>query len=125
LKSLAELLALVKQLREDVRGQSTQIQYLHQLIENCAGCKQPAESLRENCDYANPCFPGNLILMTLTVSWLLITRLFSQVYNATILNREFVVDTAHVVMLAMEKHANRDILVKIVHVFREYSFLCI
>jgi Cartilage oligomeric matrix protein len=61
LKSLAELLALVKQLREEQKSQKTQIQYLHQLIENCAGCQPISQPQKiENCDYANPCFPGNL-----------------------------------------------------------------
>lgn len=56
-RTLSELLALVKQLREEVGQQRNEIAYLRQLIENCAGCKQH-ESLREICATTNPCYPG-------------------------------------------------------------------
>lgn len=56
-RTLSELLALVKQLREEVGQQRNEIAYLRQLIENCAGCKQH-ESLRETCATTNPCYPG-------------------------------------------------------------------
>uniref|UniRef100_A0AAG5CPB1 Thrombospondin n=1 Tax=Anopheles atroparvus TaxID=41427 RepID=A0AAG5CPB1_ANOAO len=57
LKLLGELLKLVKELKEEVKGQRHEITYLRGLIENCAGCQQ-AQPLRENCQYSNPCFPG-------------------------------------------------------------------
>lgn len=59
LKLLGELMKLVKELKEEVKGQRHEINYLRGLIENCAGCQQ-AQPLRENCQYSNPCFPGEL-----------------------------------------------------------------
>lgn len=60
-KSMAELIALVKQLREEVREQRGEIQYLRQMLENCAGCKEGPAPIREGCQYNNPCFPGKLM----------------------------------------------------------------
>lgn len=57
-KALSELLALVKQLRDEVGQQRNEIAYLRQLIENCAGCQHRAEPLKETCELNNPCFPG-------------------------------------------------------------------
>lgn len=58
-KSLAELMALVKLLRDEVKAQRGEIQYLRGLIENCAGCQKAPEPItRDNCKYSNPCFPG-------------------------------------------------------------------
>lgn len=47
---------IVKQLRDDVGKQKTEIQHLRYLIENCAGCQQPPEP--DTCRTANHCFPG-------------------------------------------------------------------
>lgn len=58
LKLLAELLALVKQLREEINSQRSEIQYLRSLLENCAGCKEQPQQLRVGCQYENPCYPG-------------------------------------------------------------------
>lgn len=49
---------MVKQLKDDVGHQRGEIGHLKNLIENCAGCKEPAEVVRENCQNANPCYPG-------------------------------------------------------------------
>ncbi|XP_055688217.1 cartilage oligomeric matrix protein [Lutzomyia longipalpis] len=57
-KALSELLALVKQLRDEVGQQRNEIAYLRQLIENCAGCQHRPEPLKETCELNNPCFPG-------------------------------------------------------------------
>lgn len=61
-RTLSELLALVKQLREEVGQQRNEIAYLRQLLENCAGCKEPAAPLRDTCASNNPCYPGGLSL---------------------------------------------------------------
>lgn len=61
-RTLSELLALVKQLREEVGQQRNEIAYLRQLIENCAGCKERPEPLRDTCLTNNPCFPGGFLL---------------------------------------------------------------
>lgn len=57
-RTLSELLALVKQLREEVGQQRNEIAYLRQLIENCAGCKEHPAPLRDTCVSNNPCYPG-------------------------------------------------------------------
>lgn len=61
-RSLSDLLALVKLLREDVAHQRQEIAYLRMLLENCAGCKEPSGDnhirLEPNCRTANPCYPG-------------------------------------------------------------------
>ncbi|XP_055547230.1 cartilage oligomeric matrix protein isoform X2 [Wyeomyia smithii] len=57
-KSLNELIALVKELREEIRRQRDEIGQLRSLIENCAGCQKAPEPLRESCQSSNPCFPG-------------------------------------------------------------------
>lgn len=57
-KAIQDLIVLVKQLKEDVGQQRGEIGHLKHLIENCAGCKEPAEVVRENCQNANPCYPG-------------------------------------------------------------------
>lgn len=56
-KSLSDLMALVKLLREDISHQRKEIAYLRTLIENCAGCK-PEELKVATCRTANPCYPG-------------------------------------------------------------------
>jgi thrombospondin 2/3/4/5 len=58
IKQLAELIALVKQLREEVRSQRSEITYLRTLLENCAGCKEPDQLRVQSCQHGNPCFPG-------------------------------------------------------------------
>ncbi|XP_068140578.1 cartilage oligomeric matrix protein isoform X2 [Drosophila tropicalis] len=60
-RSLSDLIALVKMLREDVAHQRQEIAYLRMLLENCAGCKEPHNSenlIRVDCRTANPCYPG-------------------------------------------------------------------
>lgn len=57
-KSLNELIAMVRELREEVKRQREEIQHLRSLIENCAGCQRSPEPLRESCQHNNPCFPG-------------------------------------------------------------------
>ncbi|KAH8251380.1 hypothetical protein KR032_010245 [Drosophila birchii] len=62
-RSLSDLLALVKLLREDVAHQRQEIAYLRMLLENCAGCKNPLSGdnqlrLEPDCRSANPCHPG-------------------------------------------------------------------
>lgn len=57
-RTLSELLALVKQLREEVGQQRNEIAYLRQLIENCAGCKEHSAPLRDTCASHSPCYPG-------------------------------------------------------------------
>lgn len=63
-RSLSDLLALVKLLREDVAHQRQEIAYLRMLLENCSGCKNPLtpdNQLRlEDCRSANPCYPGKI-----------------------------------------------------------------
>ncbi|KAG4072453.1 hypothetical protein HA402_004385 [Bradysia odoriphaga] len=56
-KAIQDLIVLVKQLKDDVGQQRGEIAQLRHLIENCAGCKEPVE-VRENCQNANPCYPG-------------------------------------------------------------------
>lgn len=55
---MQELIVLVKQLREDVAHQRNEITHLRSLIENCAGCKERPEPVRETCKTHSPCFPG-------------------------------------------------------------------
>jgi len=61
-RSLSDLLALVKLLREDVAHQRQEIAYLRMLLENCAGCKNPLSDnqlrIEPDCRSANPCYPG-------------------------------------------------------------------
>jgi len=62
-RSLSDLLALVKLLREDVAHQRQEIAYLRMLLENCAGCKNPLTTdnqlrIEPDCRSANPCYPG-------------------------------------------------------------------
>lgn len=61
-RSLSDLLALVKLLREDIAHQRQEIVYLRMLLENCAGCKEPSGDnhirVEPNCRNANPCYPG-------------------------------------------------------------------
>lgn len=57
-KAVQDLIALVKQLREDVAHQTVEINHLRRIIENCAGCREPVPIKRENCQNANPCFEG-------------------------------------------------------------------
>jgi thrombospondin 2/3/4/5 len=61
LRGINDLIALVKQLRDDVARQHAEITRLRTLIENCAGCQEGA-ALRmppsDTCQFANPCFPG-------------------------------------------------------------------
>ncbi|XP_036675876.3 cartilage oligomeric matrix protein isoform X1 [Drosophila suzukii] len=61
-RSLSDLLALVKLLREDVAHQRQEIAYLRMLLENCAGCKNPLSDnqlrIEPDCRTANPCYPG-------------------------------------------------------------------
>lgn len=54
-KAIQDLVALVKQLRDDIAYQRGEIANLRSLIENCAGCR---EKPRENCQNSNPCFSG-------------------------------------------------------------------
>lgn len=64
LKAVLDLTTIVKQLREDIGHQRTEIGHLRQLIENCAGCREtvtpapPPALLRESCHTHNPCYPG-------------------------------------------------------------------
>lgn len=58
MKAIQDLLAIVKQLREDVAHQTGEINHLRHLIENCVGCKEPAQIARETCQNSNPCFEG-------------------------------------------------------------------
>ncbi|XP_037959915.1 uncharacterized protein LOC119689209 isoform X2 [Teleopsis dalmanni] len=59
-KSLSDLMALVKLLREDIAHQRQEIAYLRMLLENCAGCKEPSNNIRvePTCRTSNPCYPG-------------------------------------------------------------------
>lgn len=61
-RSLSDLLALVKLLREDIAHQRQEIVYLRMLLENCAGCKEPSGDnhirVEPNCRNANLCYPG-------------------------------------------------------------------
>ncbi|XP_037910379.1 cartilage oligomeric matrix protein isoform X2 [Hermetia illucens] len=59
-RSMSDLMQMVKLLRDDVAHQRQEIANLRNIMENCAGCKEPAP-LREpqpSCKTANPCFPG-------------------------------------------------------------------
>jgi syndecan 4 len=58
MKTLAELIALVKLLRDEVQHQRGEIQYLRSLLENCAACKEQDQIVRSGCKYENPCFAG-------------------------------------------------------------------
>lgn len=68
-RSLSDLLALVKLLREDIAHQRQEIVYLRMLLENCAGCKEPSGDnhirVEPNCRNANPCYPGKRHTQTL------------------------------------------------------------
>lgn len=59
-KAIQELTTIVKQLRDDVAQQRTEISHLRHLIESCVGCKEQVSSpiIRTNCDNSNPCYPG-------------------------------------------------------------------
>lgn len=61
-KSLSDLMALVKLLREDIAYQRQEIAYLRMLLENCAGCKEPKGDndirIETTCRTSNPCYPG-------------------------------------------------------------------
>lgn len=57
-KAVQDLIALVKQLREDVAHQTTEINHLRRMIESCAGCREPVQIVRESCQNSNPCFEG-------------------------------------------------------------------
>lgn len=57
-RAVNDLMALVKQLRDDIAHQRNEINHLRRLIENCAGCKESPQPVRENCQNANPCFQG-------------------------------------------------------------------
>lgn len=57
-KAIQDLLALVKLLREEVAHQTNEINHLRRLIENCAGCRETAPIIKENCDNSNPCYDG-------------------------------------------------------------------
>lgn len=59
-KSLTDLMALVKLLREDIAHQRQEIVYLRNLLENCAGCKEHSNNIQIEitCRTANPCYPG-------------------------------------------------------------------
>lgn len=57
-KSLNDLIAMVRELREEVKRQREEIQHLQSLIENCAGCQKSSELPRDSCQQYNPCFPG-------------------------------------------------------------------
>lgn len=57
-KAIQDLLALVKLLREEVAHQTNEINHLRRLIENCAGCRETAPIIKENCDTGNPCYDG-------------------------------------------------------------------
>lgn len=55
MKIIQDLVALVKQLRDDIAYQRGEISHLRTLIENCAGCKEP---IQQSCHNANPCYSG-------------------------------------------------------------------
>ncbi|XP_004522857.1 cartilage oligomeric matrix protein isoform X1 [Ceratitis capitata] len=61
-KSISDLMALVKLLREDIAHQREEIAYLRKLLENCAGCKEPTANnnlrIEPTCRTSNPCYPG-------------------------------------------------------------------
>ncbi|XP_053962504.1 uncharacterized protein LOC128866050 isoform X2 [Anastrepha ludens] len=62
-KSISDLMALVKLLREDIAHQREEIAYLRKLLENCAGCKEYSASsnnlrIESTCRTSNPCYPG-------------------------------------------------------------------
>lgn len=59
-KSLSDLLALIKLLREDIANQRQEIAYLRMLLENCAGCKEQSNAIHvePTCRTSNPCYPG-------------------------------------------------------------------
>jgi thrombospondin 2/3/4/5 len=59
LRSINDLIALIKKLQQDIANQHADIRRLQSLIENCAGCQEPQNLRRlDTCQYANPCFPG-------------------------------------------------------------------
>lgn len=57
-KAIQDLLALVKLLRQEVAEQTNEINHLRRLIENCAGCRETAPIIKENCHNSNPCYDG-------------------------------------------------------------------
>lgn len=66
LRSINNLIALIKKLQQDIANQHADIRRLQSLIENCAGCKEPPPLRLPSCANANPCFPGkNLNLFNL------------------------------------------------------------
>lgn len=58
MKTIQDLVALVKQLRDDIAYQRNEIGHIRGLIENCAGCKESQSQVRENCQNSSPCYPG-------------------------------------------------------------------
>lgn len=58
LRAITDLIALVKKLQQDIANQHADIRRLNSLIENCAGCREPASLRLDTCQYANPCFHG-------------------------------------------------------------------
>lgn len=48
----------MKQLRDDIAHQRSEISHLRNLLENCAGCKETSQPIRDNCQSTNPCFQG-------------------------------------------------------------------
>lgn len=64
LRGINDLIALVKKLQQDIANQHADIKRLQSLIENCAACQEPQNLRRvDTCQYANPCFPGEWILV--------------------------------------------------------------
>lgn len=58
-KAIQDLVALVKQLRDDIAYQRGEIAHLRGLIENCYACKErPSTPITENCQNSNPCYSG-------------------------------------------------------------------
>lgn len=66
LRSINDLIALVKKLQQDIANQHADIRRLQSLIENCAGCKEaaPIRARPDICATANICFPGKLIRLS-------------------------------------------------------------
>jgi Cartilage oligomeric matrix protein len=58
LRAINDLIALIKKLQQDIANQHADIRRLNSLIENCAGCREPASLRLDICQYANPCFTG-------------------------------------------------------------------
>lgn len=66
LRSINDLIALVKKLQQDIANQHADIRRLQSLIENCAGCKEaaPIRARPDVCATANICFPGKPIRLS-------------------------------------------------------------